>query len=141
MIMRYLSEVGLTSLFDWILRRPRVLCADDDDSVRALCVVALRRAGFAVETASDGREAFDKILHRRYAAILLDLRLPHLHGATVLGLLSQQRPAVLRRVILMTGMPEAAIAEVRGNVRDVARKPVQLHRLVAMVKDCCAAKE
>ena len=118
-----------------------MLCADDDDDVRALCVVALRRAGFAVETAVDGRIALEKILHRPYAAILLDLRLPHLHGTTVLGILRQQRPAVLRRVILMTGMPEAAIAEVRANVRDVARKPVQLPRLVAMVRECAEAKD
>jgi len=56
-------------------------------------------------------------------------------------MLSQQRPEVLRRVILMTGMPEAAIAEVRASVRDVARKPVQLDRLVAMVRECANEQE
>lgn len=131
----------LTSFLDWVLRRPRVLCADDEDDIRVLCVTALRRAGFAVEIATDGREALDRILHRSYAAILLDLRLPHLHGATVLSMLSQQRPEVLRRVILVTGMPEAAIAEVRASVRDVARKPVQLDRLVAMVRECANEQE
>lgn len=115
-----------------------MLCADDDDAVRALCVAALKRAGYVVETAADGREALEKITRRRYSAILLDLGMPHLHGSTVLTLLRQRRADVLNRIILMTGLPEAAIAEVRDNVRDVARKPVQLDRLVAMVHDCCA---
>ena len=131
----------ITALLDWVLRRPRVLCADDDEDVRTLCVASLRRAGFAVETATDGRVALEKILHRQYAAILLDLRLPHLHGTTVVGILRQQRPNALRRVILMTGMGEAAIAEVRDHVRDVVRKPVQLPRLVAMVRECAEAKD
>ena len=119
-------------------RRPRVLCADDDDDVRTLCVAALRRAGFEVETATDGREALDKITRRKYAAILLDLRLPYLHGSTLLAMLRQSQADVLRRVILMTGLPEAAIAEVRDNVRDVARKPVQIEHLLTMVRDCAA---
>ena len=106
--------------------------------MRILCVAALKRAGFEVETATDGREALDKITRRKYAAILLDLRLPYLHGSTLLAMLRQSQADVLRRVILMTGLPEAAIAEVRDNVRDVARKPVQIEHLLTMVRDCAA---
>src|SRR5215210_3502853 len=38
---------------------PRVLCADDDPDVRALCATALSKAGFVTEVASNGREVLE----------------------------------------------------------------------------------
>lgn len=119
-------------------RRQVVLCADDDDDVRAICVAALRRAGFAVDVASDGRQALEKLARRKYSAVLLDLGLPYVHGATVLSVMRQKDPDVLRRLIVITGMNEAGLADIEPHVNTVLRKPIGVKNLVNAVRDCCA---
>ena len=73
-------------------RDSTVLVVDDDSAITRLCKLVLERAGFRVETASDGRDALDRIDANRYAAILLDLQMPFMHGATLLSLLGRTRP-------------------------------------------------
>ena len=58
----------------------RVLVVDDNDVGRRLAKKLLVRLGFAVEEASDGREAVSKALSTPYAVILMDCRMPELDG-------------------------------------------------------------
>ena len=116
--------------------RPVVLVADDDPAITRLCSLMLHRAGFQVETASDGREARERIESGDYAAILLDLQMPYMHGATLLALLGRDRPQLLKKVIVMTALPEAALIDFRGAVASVLRKPVKDGEVVQMVKSC-----
>ena len=115
---------------------PKVLCADDDDNVRELCSIALSKAGFAPDTASNGREALEKLQDNEYAAILLDLAMPSVHGATILAVLHRERPELLRRIIVVTGMSDAVVDGVRYPVAAVLRKPVSIDALVAEVNNC-----
>jgi two-component system CheB/CheR fusion protein len=64
--------------------RPRgtVLLVDDEEMVRNVGALMLRRIGFDVETAIDGLEAIDKLrAGGRYEFIVLDLTMPRLGGA------------------------------------------------------------
>lgn len=119
----------------------RVLCADDDPDVRALCVAALERAGYAVDEASDGRDAREKLERIRYAAVLLDLGMPYLHGATLISILQRERPELLRRIVVMTGMSDAVVADVQALVASVLHKPLTLERILGAVSDCCSLDE
>lgn len=121
-----------------LVHRPVVLCAEDDDAIRAVCAAALNRAGFAVDPAADGRQALEKLGRHKYAAVLLDLGLPYVHGATVLSVMRQKDPAILRRLIVVTGINDAALADIEPHVRTVLRKPISVKRLVEAVRDCAA---
>ncbi len=130
-------------LLDRVFRsdqEPQVLCADDDPNVRALCAAALRRAGYAVDEAVDGREAREKLEQKQYSAVLLDLSMPYLHGTTLLSMLHREKPDVMRRVIVVTGVPDAAIAEIQ-HVASVLRKPLAIDVVVRAVLDCCSQDE
>lgn len=118
------------------VERPLVLCADDDESVRALCASTLARAGYAVDTASNGREALEKIDQNDYAAVLLDLGMPYIHGATVLSVIGKTKPAMLRRTAVITGAPDAAIDPLYGTVGAVLRKPLSLDSIATIVRHC-----
>jgi CheY-like chemotaxis protein len=61
----------------------RVLVVDDDRVIQQLLVVNLELEGFAVETASDGEEAVDKILTNDYDVVLLDIMMPKIDGREV----------------------------------------------------------
>lgn len=120
---------------------PHVLCADDDADVRALCAAALRRAGYAVDEAADGREAREKLDRNRYAAVLLDLAMPYLHGATLLSILRRQQPELLRRVIVVTGIGDAALTDIQPHVASILRKPLTIEGILGAVSDCCSSDQ
>ena len=120
---------------------PRILCADDDPDVLELCAVSLSKAGFAADRATNGREVLEKVQEKDYAAILLDLSMPSVHGTTVLSVLQRERPELLRRIIVVTGMPDAVVDGVRVLVASVLRKPVSIEALIAEVNQCVDRRE
>lgn len=117
-------------------QHPLVLVADDDPSITRLCRLVLERAGFRVETASDGRNALDRIESNDYAAVLLDLQMPFMHGATLLAILGRDKPEVLKKLVVMTALPDAALADLRGAVASVLRKPMTDGDVVYAVRRC-----
>jgi CheY-like chemotaxis protein len=117
-------------------RGPAVLVVDDDASITRLCRLVLERAGFIVETASDGRNALEQIENNDYAAILLDLQMPFMHGATLLAILGRDKPAVLKKLVVMTALPEAALTDIRGVVASVLRKPMSDGDVIHAIR-CC----
>jgi len=118
------------------LQRPLVLCADDDESVRVLCASTLARAGYSVDMATNGREALEKIEQNDYAAVLLDLSMPYIHGSTVLSVIGKTKPELLRRTAVITGAPDAAIDPLYGTVGAVLRKPLTLDSITTIVRHC-----
>jgi DNA-binding response OmpR family regulator len=57
-----------------------VLVADDDPDIRELVALRLQRAGYRVETASDGLEAFDRAVELVPDLIVLDVSMPGADG-------------------------------------------------------------
>ncbi len=132
-------KLSLSEVFSTLARAggaPKVLCADDDDNIRELCKMALSKAGFATDTAANGREALEKLQDNEYAAILLDLAMPSVHGATILAVLHRERPELLRKIIVVTGMSDAVVDGTRYPVAAVLRKPVSIDTLLAEVNNC-----
>lgn len=81
----------------------KVLVAEDEETVLTAIVLSLQSAGFEVATASDGREALDRLAADRDSidAILLDLSMPVVSGEELLkGIYGIQPDA---RVVLMSG--------------------------------------
>lgn len=61
-----------------------VLVVDDEPSIRQLVSTLLRLEGYEVETAPDGRAALQCVLDRPPAAVISDVRMPHMGGIELL---------------------------------------------------------
>jgi two-component system cell cycle response regulator DivK len=61
-------------------QRPLVLVVDDFDDNRLLYASTIAEAGYAVDDATNGQEALDKIGSQRPAVIIMDLSMPVLDG-------------------------------------------------------------
>ena len=59
---------------------PRVLLADDSRSIREAVAQILRGAGYSVDVAADGWEAWERLQLRSYDLLMTDLEMPRLHG-------------------------------------------------------------
>lgn len=115
----------------------RILVADDTDIVRIYLAETLRAHGFEVEVAADGAQALKAASEQRFAALLLDLRMPGLFGDVVLdrlradaGACSQQVPAI---VMSSEMNPTTASALLARGFAAALGKPVPVQQLLDAV--------
>jgi DNA-binding response OmpR family regulator len=64
-------------------RAPRILLADDEQSIQTLLSFPLRKDGYEVTTASDGREALARFQEGRFDLVVLDVMMPRMDGLEV----------------------------------------------------------
>ena len=83
-----------------------VLVVDDEESVRSAAAIMLRKLGFEVALAADGREGVKAFRDEpeRFALVIMDLTMPHMDGETAFTELRRIRGNV--RVVLMSGFNE-----------------------------------
>src|SRR6266576_1556967 len=61
----------------------RILLVDDEQAIQTLLAYPLRRDGYEVVPAHDGREALDRFAEQRFDLVVLDVMLPRLDGIEV----------------------------------------------------------
>jgi len=76
----------------------RILVVDDDEDVRYLHSMMLSRAGYIVDTAADGEEAWKMLLSTPYDLLLTDHNMPLLCG---LDLVARMRAARMSLPIII----------------------------------------
>lgn len=76
-----MNACGTSSAAPPIPARPRrILVADDDESIRYLISTVLAAAGFNVDAAPDGQQAWESVLHEHYDLLVTDNEMPRLAG-------------------------------------------------------------
>ncbi|MBI9081653.1 MAG: response regulator [Pseudodesulfovibrio sp.] len=69
--------------------RPLILVVDDDPAVRDYLSLILKKAGYGVRTACNGREALDLVSKRLPALITMDILMPEMDGPTAIRTLRE----------------------------------------------------
>lgn len=109
-----------------------VLIVEDDEPTQKLLQAVLRRAGFPTQFASNGAEAIELLRRDAYAAVILDLMMPHVGGEAVIEHLARAVRAV--PVIVCTAAGTAVLSTLdRSIVRVVIRKPFDVFELIEAV--------
>lgn len=117
--------------------RPRVLVADDDQSIRQLVSTVVRREGLQVDAAADGLEAIELLQRHDYAVILLDLMMPRMDGFGVIDYLRSHPLPVKPVVLVITAYADQRFKEVDPQVvAGVLRKPFEVSELGNLVLLC-----
>jgi DNA-binding response OmpR family regulator len=112
-----------------------VLIIEDDPAMELALRSSFEKAGFAVDSASDGYVAIECIRENTYDAILLDFVLRHgLNGFGVLNYLEMEQPELVERVFVMTGMSVQTVMRAAPDLMPrFFRKPFDHRTLVAAV--------
>jgi len=122
---------------------PRVLIADDEDSMRALVARAIAMDGHDTVTAQDGAEALDILTRDNgvFDLLLTDIQMPIMDGIALA--LSAARDFPNLTILLMTGY--AAQRERASNLNaiahDVITKPFSVADIRTAVADALAARK
>ena len=116
-------------------RNAKVLIVDDDENIRNTMKAILEDEGYIVDLAATGREAIEKTQKEAYNIALLDIRLPDMEGVELLKLMKDAIPRT--RKIMVTGYPsmQSAITALNKNADAYLIKPVNIEKLLNMVKE------
>jgi DNA-binding response OmpR family regulator len=114
-------------------RSARILLVDDEQSIQTLLSFPLRKDGYEVVHAGDGREALDRFAEQPFDLVVLDVMLPQLDGLEVCRRL-RARSAV--PIIMLTAKSEE-IDKVVGlelGADDYITKPFSMREFRSRVK-------
>ncbi|MEP6953592.1 MAG: response regulator transcription factor [Solirubrobacteraceae bacterium] len=112
---------------------PRILLADDEQSIQALLSYPLRKDGYEVVQAADGREALQRFSEASFDLLVLDVMMPRLDGLEVCRRV-RARSSV--PIIMLTAKAEE-IDKVLGlelGADDYITKPFSLREFRSRVK-------
>ncbi len=114
----------------------RVLVVDDEPGIRTLLAQLLSGAGYVVDMAKDGADAWAMLQKRPYAAVILDLKMPGNGGEALYQQLKSVNEILARRVIFITGdivnHAEREFVSATGN--PIIEKPFDLNTLQQLLE-------
>ncbi|GAB4237985.1 MAG: response regulator [Deltaproteobacteria bacterium] len=118
--------------------RKSILIVDDEAPFRFSACVALRRAGYRVEEAADGRRALDAVLESRrrgdpFDLVVTDIRMPEMSGIELIDALRERGVDVPLCAITCFGDRDLVADLARRGCTGILEKPFDPADLVAWV--------
>jgi DNA-binding NtrC family response regulator len=111
----------------------RILIAEDDDLTLELLATVLRGENYEVVTATDGREALDRLAEGTFDLVLSDIQMTRASGLEVLQTVTKDFPDTPVVLITAYAEPGAAMDAIGSGAADYLAKPVDIVALRATV--------
>lgn len=117
-----------------------ILTVEDSPNIRRLIAYNLKRAGFAVLEAGDGKAAVRLLQKTVPDLIILDIRMPEMDGFQLLELMRKYPKAAAIPVVMMTALSQPTDVDraLALGVVDYLVKPLDPTVLIAKVKEALA---
>lgn len=112
----------------------RVLLVEDDRRIASDIRSALQAAGYVVETASDGEEAWFRGDTEDYGAIILDLGLPGMDGLAVLKRWRANGRQIPVLIVTARGSWAERVDGIDAGADDYLPKPFRMEELLARLR-------
>jgi len=112
-----------------------VLVVDDELGILSLLEDILTDEGHQVVVAVNGRQALERVAAERPSLVLTDYMMPVMDGAALIQSLSAKPELAGVPIILMSSLPETAVAERTSGYAAFVRKPFKIFDLIDLVAD------
>ena len=112
----------------------KLLLIEDSIRLRSTLGKGLSKAGYAVDTAKDGREGLWFATENEYDVIVLDLMLPEIDGLTLLGELRRRGKATHVLILSARDLVEDRIQGLSRGADDYLVKPFSFDELCARLQ-------
>ena len=113
-----------------------ILLVEDNPINLKLAHIVLKKLGYTIDAAHDGKEAVAMSSAKKYDLILMDIMMPVMDGIEATKVI-RSALAVQPKIIAMTAnsMPEDRNKCIEAGMDDYLSKPIELKLLVAMLKN------
>ncbi len=119
----------------WRFTGQRLLVVDDGEENRSLLEVVLGDAGLDVDTASNGKEACERVAQNNYALVLMDVQMPVMDGYSAVANMREQGqtlPVIALTADAMKGARERCL---KAGYSGYMTKPIKLDLLFSLVAE------
>jgi CheY-like chemotaxis protein len=111
-----------------------ILVVEDEPILSEVLEIQMKRLGYRVNPAKNGREALRKAMSALPDLILLDIRLPDLDGFKVATLIRKMRKTRSIPILAVSGLPIEKAECLKSGFNDYLAKPFTNADLVNRVK-------
>jgi two-component system response regulator AtoC len=112
----------------------RVLVVDDEENVRLALTTLLRKHGYEVEVAGNGREALELLGRFGPDFVLTDVRMPQMSGVDLLGEIKARGFDATVIVMSAFGRIDQALEVIRAGAYDYIAKPFRGDEVILALK-------
>ena len=116
-------------------RPPRILVVDDERSMRELLAIVLRREGYEVLLAENGRIALGLLEREPVDLLISDIKMPDMSGVEVLRAAKNIDPDILGIMITAFASTDTAVEAMRLGACDYLSKPFDIDLLKMKVRE------
>jgi two-component system, NtrC family, response regulator AtoC len=107
----------------------KILIVDDELNMRLVLSAMLKKEGFEVSSAANGREALQILQSAGIAVVITDLKMPDIDGMALLSRVSEQYPEIPVIMITAHGTIATAVEALKKGAFDYITKPFDLDDL------------
>jgi len=123
----------------------RLLLVEDEPTNQMFIRSILRKQGYQVDLAQNGREALDLLEQNEYALVLMDCMMPVLDGYDATSVIRDPTSSVRQHGIPVIALTANAMREDRDKclavgMDDYLAKPLEVPELLAMLRRWCAVE-
>ena len=119
----------------------KLLVVDDERSMRELLSIVLRREGYDVTLAENGRAAIEHLESGRFDLLISDIKMPDMTGVDVLRAAKRLDPDILGIMITAFASADTAIEAMRLGAHDYLSKPFDVDELKMKVRNALEQRQ
>lgn len=112
----------------------RILVVDDEESIREFFQIMLKREGYDVLTASNGREALECLKKGGVDLAISDIQMPEMSGMELLSAIKETDPEMAMIMITAFGSTETAVEAMKLGAYDYIQKPFKIDEVKIIIR-------
>lgn len=119
----------------------KILVVDDEEIIRESLSFVLKKEGYLVEEAENGKVAYDKIVADSFDVVITDLEMPGMKGIQLVEEI--QKLNIQTSIIIITayGSLDTAISALRNGASDYILKPIEFDEILIKINRLLEIKD
>ncbi|MFU8802470.1 MAG: sigma-54-dependent transcriptional regulator [Bradymonadaceae bacterium] len=111
----------------------RILIIDDEESIRHMLTMVLRKEGCTVKAVDNGEEGLKELLVHPYDVVITDVRMPKMGGLELLEEIEERELSTTVIVMSAFGSRELAIEALKKGAYDYIDKPFKKDEIILTI--------
>ena len=118
------------------MKKNRILVIEDENLMNRTIEFQLKKDGYEVDTAMDGKNGLAKVEANDYDLVILDIMLPYLNGLEILAKMKQNdaKKDIPVIIISATGLEDTVLEGFKLGANDFITKPFILPEFAIRVR-------
>lgn len=117
-----------------------ILLVDDDSINQQVTSIILKKAGYQVKIAGNGKEAIDMLRDEKFDTVLMDIQMPELDGLSATQMIRDKQVTILNSQIPIIAMTACAIRGdkekcLAAGMNDYISKPIHIKELDSIINN------